>query len=73
GLPDEKWGETVCAVAVVRAGSSLTLDELQSYCTGKLSPYKVPKRLIVRDEPLPRNPTGKLLKHELRRQLLDAL
>lgn len=71
GVPDKKWGETVCAVVVLRDDESLTLDELQSYCDGRISRYKIPRQLIIRDEPLPLNPTGKLLKDELRRQVLE--
>jgi acyl-CoA synthetase (AMP-forming)/AMP-acid ligase II len=71
GMADEKWGETVCAVIVLHEGESLTLDELQSYCDGQISRYKIPRRLIIRKEALPRNPTGKLLKGELRCQIQE--
>ena len=73
GMPDEKWGETVCAVVVLREGETLTLDELRAYCEGQIARYKMPRKLIIRKESLPVNPTGKLLKRELRRQLLDQM
>lgn len=71
GIPDERWGEAVCAVAVLRAGESLTLEELHAFCDGKLARFKIPRHLIIRQDPLPLNPTGKLLRGELRRQLLE--
>ncbi len=60
GLPDEKWGETVVAVAA--------LEELQAFATERLARYKVPRRLQL-VEALPRNPTGKVLKYQLREKL----
>lgn len=66
GSPDPAWGEVVCAVVRLKPGSALTLDEVTAHCAGKLGRYKIPKRLVVVDEPLPRNPTGKLLKRVLR-------
>jgi len=67
GVPDPTWGETVCAIVVPRVpGHPPALDELRAYCDGRLARYKLPRRLIVRDEPLPRTPTGKLLKSHLR-------
>jgi fatty-acyl-CoA synthase len=67
GVPDATWGESVCAVVVPRdTRNPPTLDDLRRYCEGKLARYKHPRRLIVRNQPLPRNPTGKLLKSRLR-------
>jgi acyl-CoA synthetase (AMP-forming)/AMP-acid ligase II len=71
GVPDDQWGEAVCAVVVLREGETLTLDELWAFCDGKIARYKMPRRLIIRKAPLPVNPTGKLLKGELRRQLME--
>jgi len=74
GLPDPTWGETVCAVIVPRdATQPPSLDDLRSFCEGKLAPFKLPRRLIVRGQPLPRSPTGKLLKSRLRDLLQQAL
>jgi len=66
GVPDADWGEAVCAVVRLREGQPLTLEEVKAHCTGKLGKYKIPKKLIVSDAPLPRNPTGKLIKRTLR-------
>jgi fatty-acyl-CoA synthase len=66
GLPDPKWIEAVTAVVVAKAGYSLTEEGIIAACAGRLSAFKTPKRVILTDA-LPKNPTGKLLKRELRR------
>ena len=68
GLPDAQWGECVTAAVVLKAGGSLSLDELRSHCSGKLGGFKTPKKLVILDA-LPRNPSGKVLKRELRETL----
>lgn len=65
GEPSEKWGESVTAVAVLKAGTSLDLDQLRNWATERLARYKLPTRLEI-IEVLPRNPAGKVLKFELR-------
>lgn len=69
GLPDDKWGEVVTAVIALREGQSLTLDELRSFCDGRLARYKIPLRLHE-VEALPRNPSGKILKYQLRERFM---
>lgn len=68
GLPDEKWGETVVAVVVLKDDQQLSLDQLRDFCENKLARYKIPQRLHQIDE-LPRNPSGKILKYKLRDNL----
>lgn len=65
GVPDERWGEVGCAVIVLKAGESLSLDALQEHCATRLAKYKWPKRLEFLDL-LPRNSTGKVQKFILR-------
>ncbi len=69
GVPDELRGEMVCAVVVHRdAGQPLALEEMGEYLRGReLMVQKIPERVEV-VEALPRNPTGKVLKRELRKQ-----
>ena len=67
GVPDERWGEVGCAVVVLKAGESLTLDALQEHCATRLAKYKWPKRLEFSDL-LPRNSTGKVQKFILRQK-----
>lgn len=71
GMPDEQWGEAVCAAVILEKDASLTLEEVKAYCQGKIGGYKIPKRLFIVEE-IPRNATGKPVKHVLRKQLLDA-
>ncbi|MDI3326927.1 MAG: o-succinylbenzoate--CoA ligase [Alicyclobacillaceae bacterium] len=65
GAPDEKWGETVKAVVALKEGETITLEEIQRFCEGKLARYKVPRLLEIVDA-LPRNAAGKVLKTALR-------
>jgi long-chain acyl-CoA synthetase len=64
GVPDPRWGEAVHAVVVPR--SPVTEEELIAHCREAIAGYKVPKRIELRDEPLPKSGAGKLLKRELR-------
>jgi acyl-CoA synthetase (AMP-forming)/AMP-acid ligase II len=66
GVPHEKWGETVKAVVSLQPDASATPEELISYCREHLAAYKCPTSVDVLDA-LPRNPTGKILKRDLRR------
>jgi long-chain acyl-CoA synthetase len=59
-IPDESFGEGVCAVVVLKEGE-LSLVELRNWCKGKLADHKLPVNLEIRTE-LPRNPTGKVLR-----------
>lgn len=61
GLPDDTWGETVAAAIVVKSGETFGLDSLQAWCKDRISPYKIPRKLLVVDE-LPRNAMGKVTK-----------
>jgi fatty-acyl-CoA synthase len=65
GRPDDRWGETPVAFIVPNETTSLTFDELLSFCRQRLAGFKCPKELIVMEE-LPRNPSGKVLKRVLR-------
>lgn len=67
GLPDERFGEAVTAVVVLRPDTTLSLEELRDFATASLARYKLPSRLQV-VEGLPRNPAGKVLKFELRQR-----
>jgi acyl-CoA synthetase (AMP-forming)/AMP-acid ligase II len=66
GVPDEKWGEAPKAVVVAAPGATVDPDELLAYCREHLATFKCPKTVDVLDE-LPRNPTGKVLKKDLRK------
>jgi fatty-acyl-CoA synthase len=65
GVDDEEFGKRLAAFVVVRPGSSLDGDGVRDFVKENLARYKVPRDVIFIDE-LPRNPTGKVLKRELR-------
>jgi acyl-CoA synthetase (AMP-forming)/AMP-acid ligase II len=64
GAPDERWGEVPVAYVVSNSGTT-TSEELIEHCRGQLARFKVPKDVTFIAE-LPRNPSGKVLKRELR-------
>lgn len=65
GVPDDKWGEAVKAVVVLRDRESAEEREIIEFCRARLAPYKCPQSVDF-VQALPRNPTGKVLKRELR-------
>jgi O-succinylbenzoic acid--CoA ligase len=65
GLPDPEWGEAVAARIVPRDGATPSAEELRAHCVARLARFKVPKEVRFCDE-LPRTPSGKLLRRELR-------
>ena len=65
GVPHEKWGETVKAIVVAAPDTDPSEAELIEYCRERLAHYKCPTSVDRADE-LPRNPSGKILKTELR-------
>ena len=65
GVPDDTWGEVVKAVVSLNEGHTATEAELIDYCKESLASYKCPKSVDI-VELLPRNPTGKILKRDLR-------
>jgi long-chain acyl-CoA synthetase len=66
GVPHRELGEEVKAVVQLRAGSATTVEDLRAYCGARLASLKVPEYVDLRDQPLPRNPAGKVLKSVLR-------
>ncbi|HEX7759162.1 MAG TPA: AMP-binding protein [Caulobacteraceae bacterium] len=72
GLPDPRTGERACAVVAPAAGAEPRLDTLVSFLKGKgVASFKLPEQLAVWDA-LPKNATGKILKHEIRAALIAA-
>jgi long-chain acyl-CoA synthetase len=69
GVPHERLGEEVAAAIVPKAGQTLDPDALRAFLAEHLAPFKIPTRIDVRSEPLPRNPAGKFLKRQLRDEL----
>jgi long-chain acyl-CoA synthetase len=72
GIPHEVLGEEVGAVVQLRAGhGDTTEDDVRAFVAARLAAFKVPVRVWFKDEPLPRNPAGKILKRELRQELVQ--
>jgi fatty-acyl-CoA synthase len=73
GVPDEKYGEELCAWVQMRDGAEpLTPESLREFCTGKLAHYKIPRYVLVVDE-FPMTVTGKVRKVEMREKSADML
>ncbi|MET8272493.1 class I adenylate-forming enzyme family protein [Streptomyces sp. NPDC005096] len=73
GVAHPVLGEEVAAVVRLRPGATVTADELRAHVGRSLAAFKVPAHVLVREEPLPRNPTGKILKRELRGPVDDEV
>jgi 2-oxoisovalerate dehydrogenase E1 component len=69
GMPDPRWGEVPRAFIVLKPGQDITAEALIGHCRARLAGFKTPKEIVFLDT-LPRNPSGKVLKRELR-QLPD--
>jgi acyl-CoA synthetase (AMP-forming)/AMP-acid ligase II len=65
GVPDEQWGETVKAIVVLKQDATATAEELIEHCRGKLGGFERPRSVDFVSE-LPRNPSGKVIKRQLR-------
>ncbi|MGH2937591.1 MAG: acyl-CoA synthetase [Solirubrobacterales bacterium] len=71
GLPDPRWIEVVSAVVVPKDDGGVTAESVREHAQAQLAGYKVPKRVFVAAS-LPKNPSGKILKRELREHYRDA-
>jgi acyl-CoA synthetase (AMP-forming)/AMP-acid ligase II len=66
GIPHPRWGETPCAVVVPKPGGRVEEEEVIRLCADRLGSYKKPGLVVVRDEPLPKTPVGKIKRRALR-------
>jgi fatty-acyl-CoA synthase len=67
GISHPRWIEAVTAVVVIRSGATLTADDVRAHARQRLAGYKRPKFVVLADR-LPKNPSGKILKRDLRMQ-----
>ena len=72
GVPHPKWIEAVVAVVVVKRDHQLVEEAVVAHCRAHMAHFKVPKRVILTDS-LPKNPSGKILKRDLRERFSQAL
>jgi fatty-acyl-CoA synthase len=72
GVPDEKYGEELCAWIRVRGGAELTAEDIRAYCTGKIAHYKIPRYVRLTPE-FPMTVTGKIQKYKMRETSISEL
>ncbi len=72
GVPDERYGEELCAWVRVRADGELTVEEIRAYCTGRIAHYKIPKYVRFTTE-FPMTITGKVQKFKMREASITEL
>jgi len=66
GIQDLKWGEVGWAIIVPKEGARIEVEKIEEMCKKELAGFKVPKRYIIWDQPLPRTASGKIKKYELK-------
>jgi len=72
GVPDEKYGEELCAWVRLRPGSTITTEQVREFCTGKIAHYKIPRYVRVTGE-FPMTVTGKVQKFKMRETSVSEL
>lgn len=72
GVPDERWGEELCAWIRVKPGATLTEEEVQGFCRGQIAHYKIPKHIRFVEE-FPMTVTGKIQKFVMRDRMAEEL
>ena len=72
GIPDEKFGEVVCAWIIPKAGADLSEDDIRNHCTGQIAHYKIPMHIRLVEE-IPMTVTGKPQKFVMRDQMISML
>ena len=66
GLPDDKWGEAVKAVVVLKDGMTASEKDIIAFCGTEMPGYMKPKSVDFSEEPLPKNPAGKILRRQVK-------
>lgn len=72
GIPHERLGEEVAAAIVVRSDATLDVEDLRSFVAERIAAFKVPTRVLLETEALPRNAAGKILKRDLRDRVVGS-
>ena len=72
GVPDDKYGEELCAWIIVREGETLSADEIKAFCQGQIAHYKIPRYIKFVDS-FPMTVTGKIQKFQIREQMKREL
>lgn len=66
GVPDPQWGEALAVAVHLKPGASIDADGIRAHVAAHLAPFKVPAHVVIRNEAMPRNVVGKILKRDLR-------
>jgi acyl-CoA synthetase (AMP-forming)/AMP-acid ligase II len=69
GVADEKWGEALNAAVVLKLGATADEEMLRDHVRKQLAGYKIPKRIFIVDEPLPKSGVGKILRRRARQRV----
>jgi fatty-acyl-CoA synthase len=72
GVPDDKYGEEVCAWVRLRAGAQLLEEEVREFCRGQIAHYKIPRYVVIVEE-FPATVTGKIQKYLIRQEMMRRL
>jgi len=72
GVPDDRFGEEVCAWVIPRDGAAVDPDEVRAFCEGRIAHYKIP-RYVRETSEFPMTVTGKVRKVELRDRAIEEL
>jgi long-chain acyl-CoA synthetase len=72
GVPHARLGEEVAAAILPKPGAQLDVEELTAFLRERIAPFKIPTAVVVRTEQLPRSATGKILKRQLRDELVES-
>ena len=69
GVPHDDFGEEVMAIVVLNDDAEITEDHIRDYVKQRVAPYKYPRIIQIRQDPLPKSGTGKILKKEIRNSI----
>lgn len=72
GVPDDKYGEEICAFVQVRSGASLDVEQIRRFCEERIAHYKIPRH-VIGIESFPMTVTGKVQKYKLRELAVKML
>ena len=72
GIPDQKYGEELCAWIILREGQKASEDDVRAFCDGQIAHYKVPRYIRFVDE-FPMTVTGKIQKFQIREKMKQTL
>jgi fatty-acyl-CoA synthase len=71
-VPDQKYGEQLCACIILRPGMQTDAEEIRSFCSGQIAHYKIPHYIVFVDS-FPMTVTGKIQKHLLQKKVTNDL